>query len=122
MKNVFTKMEQWIIANWTGNAIETFVELEIHKILLKKPLSIVELAEQTGTHEDSLRRLLNVTSAIGITEANDGMYSLSSADMVPVLGVFFSRMVNILRELSYSIKTGEPVFGHLYGMSFWVKI
>jgi hypothetical protein len=91
-----------------------------------------ELAAMTGTHADSLRRVLRGLAAWGFfAEEPSGRFvanAVSDAfrsdrpglrDMTMMLS---SEGYRSWGEALHAIQTGEPVFQHLYGKSRWEKM
>ncbi|MCP3817855.1 acetylserotonin O-methyltransferase [Streptomyces sp. A3M-1-3] len=90
-----------------------------------------ELAAESGTHEPSLRRLLRVLVAVGITsEPEPGRFALTDVGSQlrsdsPDSLLSFTRMfchpalVTSWQELRHSVTTGERAFDKLHGTDFY---
>lgn len=91
-----------------------------------------ELAARTGTHPESLRRVLRGLAAWAFfTQDSGGTYRAT-----PISNAFRSdrpglrNMAMMLSdegyrawgEVMYAIETGHPVFEHVYGMTRWEKM
>lgn len=109
--------------------IHVAAQLNIGDLLAFEPRTVEELARATGTHEPSLRRVLRALAAVGVvSEAADGRLSLTATGLplrtdVPgslrdtlrfVVGPWLWRSWG---ELLETVKTGEPAFDRLWGMS-----
>jgi hypothetical protein len=93
------------------------------------PRAVEQLAAATGTHADSLYRLLRALAGFGIFEEQPGMrFRLTPAAELLLPGVPGSVRASALQmgqpdmwrswgALTHSVKTGENAFEHLYGMN-----
>ena len=108
-------------------ALYTATKLEIPDHLGEVPRSVAELASATHCNEDALYRLLRALSAIGMFEevkprtfANTPPTEYLRSG-VPgsvrdsVLWISNPFHFNVWKELTYSVKTGEPAIDHIYG-------
>ena len=102
-------------------------ELGIADLLIDGPRSVDHLARATGTHADSLYRLLRMLAGEGVfAEDEEGRFGLTpSAELLrsdsPSHIRDFARMLagdqgKAWNELMHSIRTGEPAFDHVFGM------
>ena len=109
--------------------VHVAAQLNIGDLLASGPRTVEELAQDTGTHESSLRRLLRALAAVGVvSEEADGRLSLTATG-VPLRSGVPGSLRDTLRfvvgpwlwrswgELLYSVRTGEPAFDRLFGMS-----
>jgi hypothetical protein len=109
--------------------IRAVAELGIADQLIAGPRTVEELAGATGTHAPSLRRALRALACKGVfTEVEDGRFALT-----PVAELLRSDHPLSLRDayhlmpsdvaawaqLDHSLRTGEPAFDHVHGMSLW---
>ena len=110
------------------------VRLGIPDALADGPKDASTLATATKAHAPTLRRLMRLLTALGVTEEDaDGRYSLSRqgsllrADVrgslrMPVLFGVGSWYWRAWGELLHTVQTGEPAFDHVWGMNafeFW---
>jgi hypothetical protein len=96
--------------------------------LKEGPRTIEHLAAATGTHADSLYRLLRALAGMGIFEEQPDMrFRLTPAAELLLPGVPGSVRAAALQmgqpdmwqswgALTHSVKTGETAFNHVYGM------
>jgi hypothetical protein len=119
---------------WAGyllsRALHVVAELGVADLLSAGPKSAQELAAATGTHADSLARLLRMLAAHGVFAEDDrGGFALTSLAQPLQSGVPGSlrdavRMIddmswNAAGDLLYSISTGKPAFDHVAGTDFF---
>ena len=111
--------------------ISVVARLRVADRLTTGPKTVGELAQATGSHEDSLYRVLRTLAGLGIFAEQDGrLFGLTpSADFlrsdVPdslrvaaeVVGEEW--MWRPMGALLHSVMSGEPAFDHLYGGSTW---
>lgn len=118
---------------WVSQTIYVAARLGIADLLKDGPMSYLELAEATGTHPASLRRLLRALASLGVlaTEQNytfeltpigaslrsTGLASIRS--MILTLGV---EHYYAWGELLRGIRSGEPAFNHVYGMDLFTYL
>src|ERR671929_528171 len=111
-----------------SQAIHVAATLGIADLLEDGPKSADELAETTGTHAPSLYRLLRALASVGIFVETDGRFGStplaeylrtdtpgSLRAWVRLIGQqsFWRSWGNLL----HSVRTGEPAFRKLYGMT-----
>ncbi|QKV93055.1 methyltransferase [Streptomyces sp. NA02950] len=113
-------------------AIRAAVTLRLPDLLADRSLSAAEAADRTGTEPDALHRLLRLLARHGIlAEAADGGFRgtvlsgalredhasglVSSLD----LGSAQARIDEVSRGVIHSIRTGKPVYEHLFGLPLW---
>ncbi len=113
-----------------SQAVHVAALLGVSDLLKDEPQSSEYLAEQTGTDEDALYRLLRGLSGIGLfTEVSPRRFALTplgSLLRTDVEGSLHSLAVMQGQEwmwrpwgrLRESIETGEPVLEQMFGMSF----
>jgi SAM-dependent methyltransferase len=116
-----------------SQAVAVAATLGIADLLAAGPRSVAELAGVTGTHRQSLRRLMRALAAVGVfAEVGEGgerfgLTALGEGLRSDVPGS--SRAVAIQAgqwyiwaawsELLHSVRTGEPAFRHVHGVSAW---
>jgi len=109
--------------------VHVAAQLGLADLLADGPRSIAELADATGTHAPSLERLVRMLAALGVVaEEANGRISLTPLGSPLRAGVPGSVRDRVLfltgdwywrswGELLYSVRTGEPAFDHIFGMS-----
>ncbi|MFI0511873.1 methyltransferase [Streptomyces sp. WSLK1-5] len=112
---------------WTTQAIAVAAELRLADHLDAHPASgLAELAELTGTHADSLGRLLRYLAGLGLVAADpDGSYHLtelggplrtgSDASFQPLALLYGGPFYRSFGELRHSVRTGEEAFARVFG-------
>jgi hypothetical protein len=111
--------------------IAVVAQLRIADHLTDGSKTVCDLARVTGSHEDSLYRLLRALASMGIFAEEDG----PSFRLTPSAELLCSDVPGSLRAnaeavgeewmwrpwgaLLHSIKTGEPAFDHLYLNNTW---
>ena len=111
--------------------IAAVAQLRIADHLTDGSRTVCDLARVTGSHEDSLYRLLRALASMGIFAEEDG----PSFRLTPCAELLCSDVPGSLRAnaeavgeewmwrpwgaLLHSIKTGEPAFDHLYRNNTW---
>nr|WP_042179898.1 methyltransferase [Kibdelosporangium sp. MJ126-NF4]ADB02856.1 AzicL [Kibdelosporangium sp. MJ126-NF4]CEL14087.1 O-demethylpuromycin-O-methyltransferase [Kibdelosporangium sp. MJ126-NF4]CTQ88453.1 O-demethylpuromycin-O-methyltransferase (EC 2.1.1.38) [Kibdelosporangium sp. MJ126-NF4] len=110
------------------------MRLELPDRLASATRSTVDLADEMGVHEPSLRRLLRALTAIGLTsETSAGHYALTPVgallrkDVPDSLHavVRVSTDETILRgwrDLDWSVRTGQTAFDRIHGTDFFAHI
>lgn len=106
-------------------------ELGIADLLVAGPRSSAELAGLTGTHAQSLLRVLRAAATAGVfTEQHDGAFALTPLSrsllrdnpysLWPLVDYSRTELVRAPYEhLTHSIRTGEPSFETALGLPFW---
>ncbi len=115
-----------------SQALHVAASLAIADLLADGPRSTADLAGACGAHGDSLRRLLRALASIGVLDAEpDDRFALTETGeelRSDVPGSEHAHAVFIGRrdyhwkawsQLEHSVRTGEPAFPSLYGMSVW---
>jgi hypothetical protein len=120
---------QLVTGYQAAQPIHVAAQLGLADLLADGPRRIEELAAATGTHAPSLARLIRMLAALElVAEEEDGRISLtplgaplrsgvpgSVRDLVLfLLGDWYWRTWG---ELLYSVRTGEPAFDRVFGMS-----
>jgi O-methyltransferase domain len=116
-----------LLLRWGADAVMLAAELDIADHLAERPRTAFELAELTGCHPESLRRILLTAAALGIfAERSDGRFILtkeaeclrSDAEIsLRDLAVFFGKLSALSPpdELGHTVRTGVDVFRRKYG-------
>ena len=118
---------QMVTGYYISRAIYVAATLGIADLLAHGPQPSSTLAKATGTHAESLSRVLRLLASVGVfTEQDDRCFALTPLGECLRTGVPGSmRSAAILfagitqeawRDLLYSERTGEPAFHHVFGM------
>jgi len=110
----------WELAQnmWLAAGISVAAELGIADLVKEGPVSIEDLADQTGTHEESLHRLMRMLASQGIFRELRGQRFESNSLAVPLqedqirylMLVHLNRnQFQIFGNLMKSVRTGKPV-------------
>jgi O-methyltransferase domain/Dimerisation domain len=113
-----------------SRAIHVAATLGIADLLQDGLKSVDELAEATGTHAPTLRRLLRALASMGIFTEVDGRYGLTPLAEhlrtdAPGSVRAWAMNIGLLSHwtswghLLESVRTGEPAFPQLYGTTMW---
>jgi hypothetical protein len=112
-------------------AVHVAAVLGISDLLAAAPLSVAELAARTGSHPDSLARLLRALVACGLYRVEaDGRYAnaelgdalrTDAPDSPAGWAAFVGRPYywQAWSSLLYSVRTGENAFRHVHGEGVW---
>lgn len=115
----------------TAHALGLAAELKIADLIHRGVRTSAELAAATGSHEPSLRRLLRMLAAVGITtEPEPGRFGLTDVGAQLRSGsphslYAFTRMFcheshfTAWQALAYSVRTGEPAWDHVFGKDIY---
>lgn len=110
-----------------AHALALAAELKVADVIGDGVCPSAELAQATGTHEPSLRRMLRMLAAVGVTtEPQPGHFGLTEVGAqlrtdVPDSLYAFTRVfcsevfVRSWQRLDHSIRTGEPAFRQVFG-------
>jgi SAM-dependent methyltransferase len=118
---------QMVTGYYISRAIYVAATLGIADLLAHGPQPSSALAKSTGTHAESLTRVLRLLASVGVfTEQEDRCFALTPLGECLRTGVPGStRSAALLfggitqeawRDLLYSVRTGEPAFHHVFGM------
>ncbi len=109
-------------------AVGVAVELGIPDRVVEQPRTAAELAHATGTHQDSLHRVLRALCTLGVL-VEDEQARFGPTALTPFLtsGQPNHAMVRMLlgegylawSELRYSIRTGNPAYERVHGLPIW---
>ncbi len=119
---------QMTMGVFVAQAIYVAAKLGVADLLAEKPQSVAALAAATGTHERSLYRLLRALASAGVfAEIDPKIFSLtplaeplrrdapnSLRDGVIFMGEEWHW--SVYADMSYSVQTGKPAWGHVHGM------
>jgi hypothetical protein len=112
---------------YVSRAIHVAAKLGIADLLAEDPRGHEELAKATGTHADSLRRVLRLLASTGVLlEEEDGKFAVTPIGACLRSGVPGSMRAAALLfggitqqawgEILHSVETGEPAFARVFGM------
>jgi hypothetical protein len=121
---------QMFFGSWVTQGIGVAAELGIADLLSTGPQTAEELAEKTGSHSESLYRVLRALASIGIFCQDEmsrfsptPLSSLLRSDYPGTQRAFATMMGGEFHaawgELLHSVQTGEPGFNKRYGMPFF---
>lgn len=117
----------YISAYWTSQLVLVAARLGIADELARRPLTPEALAEKTGTHAPSLRRVLRALASLGVFAVGaDGRYRTTplgrtlQGDAPGSLRKFALMMVDDYNwqswgALEHGVRTGEIPFDHVHG-------
>jgi len=117
---------QMATGHYVSNAIYVAATLEIADLLATGPRGDDELAQATGTHAPSLKRVLRLLASVGVfAERDDGRFELTPIGACLQRGPGSFRAVALLFtgpgvrsawcDLLHSVRTGEPAMAHVHG-------
>lgn len=112
---------------YISHAIHVAATLGIADLLAHGPQSSSALAKTTGTHAESLTRVLRLLASVGVfTEPEERCFALTPlgerlrtgvpGSMRSAALLFAGITQEAWRDLLYSVRTGEPAFHHVFGM------
>jgi predicted O-methyltransferase YrrM len=119
-----------------AQVIYVAAELSLADHLAGGPRTIEDLAAATGTHPSALSRLVRALASIGaVAEAANGTIELTTIGASLRSDVPGSIRASVrfrggewswrsLGDLLYSVRTGEPAFNHVFGMTnfdYWER-
>lgn len=120
-----------LVGGYRGSALlYVAARLGIADLLADGPKSGAELARVLGAHAPSLQRVLRALVALGVcSEEGDGRFALTSTGALLRAGARGSARGSAILcgeeyypawgGLLHTVMTGEPAFGHLFGMTQW---
>ncbi len=128
-----TRDTLWRMANGfqVSQAIHVVATLGIADLLKDGPRSADELAEATETHAGALYRILRALASVGVfVEQSDGRFGLTPLaehlrtdvpDSLRSWAMLMGRpyLFTAWGHILHSVKTGEPAFPEVYGMTAW---
>src|SRR5918994_1809718 len=111
---------------YVSRAIHVAARLGIADLLADGPRGHDALAKATGTHADSLKRVLRLLASAGVFLEEEGKFALTPIGACLRSGVPGSMRAAALLfggitqqawgDLRHSIETGEPAFRRVFGM------
>ncbi|WP_158884914.1 methyltransferase [Amycolatopsis anabasis] len=117
---------------WKARALQVAAELGLADLLAGGPRTVEQLAEATGTHAPSLRRLLRALAGIGVFAERDGGALVANSPLSEWLRTDRAGSVAAQARfqgapwnwrawgaLPHSVRTGETAFDQANGQSFW---
>ena len=118
---------------WIAKAIGVAAELNIADKLKNGPKSVVDLAKETQSHEDSLYRLLRALSSqgvfkelknksFGLTPMGESLAEGKNSMKYMIIHQLNPSNWNIWGELLHSVKTGESGANKVLGMDIFDNI
>jgi hypothetical protein len=113
-----------------SQALHVAAALGVADLLADGPRSADELAAACGAHPDSLFRLLRALASIGVldaeperrfalTELGEELRSVPGSEHAHAVFIGREYHWNAWSQLEHSVRTGEPAFQAVYGMSVW---
>lgn len=113
-----------------SQALHVAASLGLADLLANGSRSTDELAAACGAHPDSLYRLLRALASIGVvdaeperrfalTELGEELRSVPGSEHAHAIFIGRDYHWNAWSQLEHSVRTGEPAFQTLYGMSVW---
>ena len=111
---------------WRGQAVSVAAELGLADLLRDGPRTPAQLAEATGTHAQSLYRLLRALASVGVfAEDEQGRFALTPLAEPLRSDVAGSKRALALMsgdeqfrawaEIDYSLRTGKVAFDKVFG-------
>ena len=112
---------------YVSRAIYVVAKLGIADHLSEGPRRVDDLAEATGTHAPSLKRVLRLLASVGVfTEEADSRFALTPigaclradvpGSMRAAALLFGGITQQAWGDLQHSVETGEPAFRRVFGM------
>ena len=113
---------QMAIGHYVSRALHLAAKLGIADLLAGGARSAGELAQETGTHAASLRRVLRLLASVGVLdEQAGGSFALTPLGEALRSDVPFSARASVMlfagvgmqdswKELEYCVRTGQPAF------------
>jgi C-methyltransferase len=124
-------LRQMIDGKWVSMAISVAAELGVADVLASGPRSSEEIARAVKAHEDGIYRLLRALTVVGVfAELAGRRFALTPLGEYlktdhPASQRGFARFMGEdgawrgWGALAHGVRTGEPVFRHAFGMSYW---
>lgn len=124
------RMFELLSATWIAQSCYAIVKLGIPDLLSAGPMSLPELAEQTGSDRRALGRVLRALSSAGVvSRVDEEKYELTSLGELLRTGVtrssrdaavmFGEEVFRSFAEIGYTLRTGKPAFEQVYGQPFY---
>ncbi|RST18638.1 methyltransferase [Streptomyces sp. WAC05374] len=119
-----------VLQMMAAKAVHTAAELGLADLLAERPYSSAELAEKTGAHHGSLRRLLLALAGLGVvTQGDDDRFSLAALGQ-PLRRDAPDSVLGLVRlgcgpevwraweHLLPSVRTGQPAWELAHGVDW----
>ncbi len=111
---------------WLLSCIRVAAELNIAEILRNGPKTVGEIAQQTGTHSESLHRMMRALASQGIFRMNRDKQFANTALSRPLIdgkGSLRNMVMHhlgtlnwtVFNEILYTVKTGKDAFSKVNG-------
>jgi ubiquinone/menaquinone biosynthesis C-methylase UbiE len=120
----FRQIFRILTSPWIAQAIYVAAKLKLADRVQSGPRTAAELASETGTHPQALYRLLRALASEGcFAEDDEGRFGLTAlaeclldrpGSQYPVALMMGEEHYRCWGDLLYSIRTGQPVFDHVY--------
>ena len=115
---------------WVSQAIYVAAKLGIADLLEKEPRSCGDLARDTGTHPDSLCRLMRALVRLGVFTAEEGnrfgltptgqcLQSNTPGSLRAMVLTLGEEHYQAWAYLLHSVYTGKPAFDHVYATTLF---
>ncbi len=126
-----TALVEMVRGYQVSQALHVAAVLGLADLVAAGPRSLEELAVETGTHSDALRRLMRVLVSRGVlAEFPDGRYGLTKLGEPMRANIVGSVRGQLLlwghpmqwypwADLLHSVRTGEPAFNRFYNVGHW---
>ena len=124
-------LERLIVGHQAAQAVHVAAVLGLADLVAEEPRSVEELARETGSHEDSLCRLLRALAALGVLhELDDGRFELGELGEPlrsdhPQSAAGWAAFVGrpdvwaAWGALGHTVASGENAFTHVHGQDVW---
>ena len=122
------QMMQFILNKWISKPIHVVAKLGIPDLLAEKGRNVEELAELTGTLPPPLYRVMRALAGMGIFEETEKRFFINTVlsqclteDKLQASAILFQSSWHnrVWDDLLYSMQTGKPAFGKVFGTSIF---
>lgn len=124
---------QMMTGYWVSQAIYVAAKLGIADLLADGPKTCEELAGATGSHSQSLYRVLRALASAGIfTEATGGSFALTPmaellqsehpASMRSLAIMYAEEQYRAWGDLLHSVRTGQRAFDNMFGTDYFTYL
>lgn len=124
---------QMMTGYWVSQAIYVAAKLDIAELLADGPKTCEELAGATGSHSQSLYRVLRALASAGIfTEATGGSFALTPmaellqsehpASMRSLAIMYAEEQYRAWGDLLHSVRTGQRAFDNMFGTDYFTYL
>lgn len=120
-------MMQMVMGGFVAQAVFVAAKLGIADLLAEKPLAIADLAAQTNTNANALRRVLRALASVGVfREIEPKIFALTplaetllsdDANSVREAAIWMGEAAHwrVYSEMLWSVETGEPAWARVHG-------